>query len=125
VPELCDVESGASTDERGPEQARFVLLDGVGERRLDATHAGERSAARVGQDRGQRELCGASRVEAPWRPPRLRPRRPQALLRLASVGQAVLDLEDVSALALADAHMAADAVRIGPQLTYPAGGVKV
>src|SRR5438552_11346213 len=82
---------------------------GVGERRLDATHVGEPSAARVGEDRGQRELCGASCVEALWRPPRLRPRRPQAVLHLASVGQAVLDVKDVSALAFADVHMAADA----------------
>ena len=30
VPELCDGERGARAEKRGPEQARFALLDGVG-----------------------------------------------------------------------------------------------
>jgi tetratricopeptide (TPR) repeat protein len=39
VPELCDREPGPHTDKRGPEQARFALLDGVGTlfRRASAT----------------------------------------------------------------------------------------
>ena len=90
----------------GRRLARAVVLDpaqvlgsGVGERRAGADHARQRAAARLVEDVAQPRLGGALRVVARRRAPARRPRRADPLLDLAAVGQPVLRVPDVAAVA--------------------------